>query len=236
MISLAGIRCAMIPPGVHEVGVRGEDRFASATEGPLHRVEIASPVAIASEPVTEDQYSNFDAKHGIKGSRLPVVKVSWDDATAFCDWFRAKTSIAWRLPWEAEWEIACRAGSDTPFSTGTHLPPGAANYLYDEAGERVGPGHRTEVGAYPPNAWGISDMHGNVLEWCADEWRPNHEDGTVHGGSGKRPGNTELRVVRGGAWDLLPRLLRSAWRDGVARQSRRDNLGFRLAATLMAAL
>jgi formylglycine-generating enzyme required for sulfatase activity len=162
---------------------------------------------------------------------LPVVDVSWTDAQAFCAWLAAETRNPWRLPSEAEWEIACRAGTDTPFSTGWGLSIEEANFLYDEEGERIGPGRRTAMRSYPANPWGLRDMHGNVCEWCADAWHPSHERAASDGSP--RIGAFDAdRVIRGGAWDLLPRLLRSSWRDGLPPQTRRDNLGFRLAVTL----
>jgi len=188
-------------------------------------------VAIACDPVTELDYAPFAPGHVEKPADLPVVNVSWHDANAFCAWLGERTGQVWRLPSEAEWEIACRGGTDTPFSTGGTLPPKAANYLYNESGERVGPGRRTAVGSYAPNAWGLHDMHGNVAEWCADAWRPSYEGSAADGSP--CPGLPDsTRVIRGGAWDLLPRLLRSACRDALPPDTRRDNVGFRVALTL----
>lgn len=233
MTMIAYIPCAILPPGPHRVGTCGPDRFASATECPLYEVTLPAPVAMACDPVSEREYAPFDPTHVVEPRDLPVVGVSWNDANAYCAWLGEQTGHAWRLPSEAEWEIACRAGSETPFSTGDFLAPEAANYRYGENGERVGPGRRTARDTYPANAWGLRDMHGNVAEWCADAWHPSHEgaagDGSPRGGAPESP-----RVIRGGAWDLLPRLLRSSSRDALPLETRRDNLGFRLALTLPA--
>jgi formylglycine-generating enzyme required for sulfatase activity len=231
MITVANIRCAVLPRGPHAIGSRGPDRFASATEQPVHEITFHESVAIACDPVTEREYAPFAPEHVPAPADLPVVNVSWHDANAYCEWLRERTGQPFRLPSEAEWEIACRAGTDTPFSTGDGLPPAAANYLYNESGERIGPGCRTPVASYASNAWGLNDMHGNVAEWCADAWHPSHE-GAQPDGSARADSSNDARVVRGGAWDLLPRLLRSASRDALAPATRRDNLGFRVAVTL----
>jgi formylglycine-generating enzyme required for sulfatase activity len=197
----------------------------------LHEVTLSEPVAIACDPVTEGAYAFFAPEHPAERADLPVVNVSWHDANAYCEWLRDQTGQRFRLPSEAEWEIACRSGTDTPFSTGDALAPEKANYLYTESGERVGPGCRRPVGSYLPNAWGLNDMHGNVAEWCADVWHPSYE-GADSNGSARSGSPDHPRVIRGGAWDLLPRLLRSACRDALPPDARRDNLGFRLAVTL----
>jgi formylglycine-generating enzyme required for sulfatase activity len=231
MTMIANIPCAILPLGPHQVGTRGPDRFAGATERPLYEVTLPAPVAIARDPVSEKEYAPFAPTHVVEPGDLPVVNVSWTEANAFCAWLGEQTGYAWRLPSETEWEIACRAGTDTPFSTGDAMPPEAANYRYSELGERVGPAHRTPRDSYPSNAWGLCDMHGNVAEWCADVWHPSN--GGAAGDGSPRQGQGS-RVVRGGAWDLLPRLLRSSSRDALPPDTRRDNLGFRLALTLPA--
>jgi formylglycine-generating enzyme required for sulfatase activity len=231
MTTVANIRCVILPRDAQEIGTREPDRFASAIERPLHEVTLPASVAIACDPVTERDYAPFAPGHAQKPADLPVVNVSWHDANAYCAWLGEQTGRPWRLPTEAEWEIACRAGTHTPFCTGDSLPLEAANYLYNEAGERVGPGQRTPVGNYAANGWGLRDMLGNVAEWCADAWHPSYE-GAASDGSPRAGSPNSLRVIRGGAWDLLPRLLRCASRDALPPETRRDNLGFRLAVTV----
>lgn len=231
MMTVSNIRCAILPRDTHRIGTRGPDRFASASEQPLHEVTLRTLVGIACDPVTERDYAPFAPGHVVEPADLPVVSVSWHDANAYCAWLCERTGEPWRLPSEAEWEIACRAGTETSFSTGEALPPEAANYLYNESGERIGLGRRTPIDAYPSNAWGLNDMHGNVAEWCADAWHSTH-DGAASDGSPRAGSLDHARVVRGGGWDLLPRLLRSASRDALPPGTRRDNLGFRLAVTL----
>lgn len=206
-----------IPAGRFIMGTVGEDRFANSTERPAHEVVIEKPFAVSRFPITEAQWSAFA---GGLVSSLPVVRVSWWEAMKYVEWLSAQTGKPFRLLTEAEWEYACRAGSTTIFSVGDTLEPEHANYFYDEHGFKVGPGHLTPPGSYPPNAFGLEDMHGNVCEWVADAWRANYD---------AEPDETH-RVIRGGAWDYMPRLLRSAWRDFASPDTKRDNLGFRVAS------
>lgn len=208
-----------IPAGRFIMGTVGEDRFANSTERPAHEVVIGKPFAVSRFPITEAQWSAFA---GGLSSSLPVVRVSWLEAMKYVEWLSAQKGKPFRLLTEAEWEYACRAGSTTIFNIGDTLEPEHANYLYDELGFKVGPGHCTPPGSYPPNAFGLEDMHGNVCEWVADPWRANHD---------AEPDEAH-RVIRGGAWDYLPRLVRSAWRDFAAPDTKRDNLGFRIACDL----
>lgn len=224
-------KLAILPRGPHRVGALGPDRFAGAVERPAYQVTFPAPVGISCDPVSEVDYAAFAPAHVVEPTALPVVNVSWHDASAYCAWLSGQTGQPWRLPSEAEWEIACRAGAEAPFATGESLPSEAANFYYDESGTRIGPGRRTVPGTYPPNAWGLHDLHGNVAEWCADAWHPSHE-GAAGNGSARTGEAHNSRVVRGGSWDLLPRLLRSSSRDALPPETRRDNLGFRLALTL----
>jgi len=211
-----------VPGGVFTMGSSQPDRFANGTEKPPQRIEIKS-FYLAQFPVTENQWREFAMKSG--GSELPVVNISWFEAVAFTEWLSDRTERAFRLPTEAEWEYACRAGSETIFSSGDMITINDANFLYDDRGARVGPGGRTKQGCYPANAFGLEDMHGNVCEWVADVWRP-------HYAMQAEDYDDAPRVIRGGAWDYLPRLLRSAWRDWAPPDMRRDNLGFRVACDL----
>ncbi|MGB8165944.1 MAG: formylglycine-generating enzyme family protein, partial [Chthoniobacteraceae bacterium] len=200
-----------------------EDKVANDTARPVRDVAIGA-FALGRAPVTVAEYRAFRPGHGPSDDpSWPVANVSWDDAADYCAWLSRQTRRTYRLPTEAEWEYACRAGTRTPFSVGAELTTADANFLYRENGERIGLGSRAPVGSYPANAFGFYDLHGNVCEWASDAWRPNHADGPV---------DPTRRAIRGGGWDYLPRLLRSAWRDGLPVRTRRDNLGFRVAATL----
>jgi formylglycine-generating enzyme required for sulfatase activity len=157
-----------------------------------------------------------------------VVRVNWHEAGAYCNWLTEQTGHEYRLPSEAEWEYACRAGSTGPFAVGDEITPAQANFLYDESGIRIGIGRRSRVGRYAPNAFGLCDLHGNVSEWTADSWHAGYPGAPEDGRAWIEPADPR-RVVRGGAWDYLPRLLRSAWRDRRPVDHRADNIGFRVA-------
>ena len=206
-----------IEAGRFVMGTVGGDKFANSTERPAHEVTIPRPFEVARFPVTEGQFSAF--KGGGPVSALPVVRVSWHDAMAYVHWLSCQTGRAFRLLTESEWEYGCRAGTSTIFAYGDVLETESANFLYDEYGFKVGPGKRTVSGSYLPNAFGLEDMHGNVCEWVADAWRPSYVADPEE----------NSRVIRGGAWDYMPRLLRSAWRDHAPLDTKRDNLGFRVA-------
>jgi formylglycine-generating enzyme required for sulfatase activity len=222
-----------IPAGDFIMGGTEEDKFTNNTERPAHLIRFERPFGLGTYPVTVGEFRAFRPNHAPdQDDCLPVVNVTWQDARDYCEWLGAETGRAFHLPSEAEWEYACRAGSTTPFASGDDIGITDANFLYNEHGERVGRGSRTPAGAYAPNAFGLHDMHGNVCEWCADVWHPDYRDAPADGSPWLVDGDPALRVIRGGAWDYLPRLLRSAWRDALRAETRRDNLGFRVALTL----
>ena len=220
---------SLLPPGEFSMGESRQDRFANDTERPSHQVQMPQSVSVGVFPVTVAEFRAFRPGHSPRdGDDLPVVHVSWIDATAYCVWLSRQTGSNYRLLTEAEWEYACRAGSQTPFSFGEELKPAQANYLYDELGNSIGTGHRTPVGSYPANAFGLHDLHGNVCEWVADAWHPNYR-GAPGSGRAWESETEPKRVIRGGAWDYLPRLLRCSWRDWRPADFRADNVGFRVA-------
>lgn len=194
-----------VPAGKFVMGCVPDDKFANRHELPRVEVEVAA-FELAAHPVAD-------------AGLLPMVNVSWDEAAAYC----AGLGDGFRLPTEAEWEYACRAGTTTPFPSGDLPDPGEVNFLYDEHGRRVGPGQLLPVGWGKANAFGLHDMLGNVCEWVADSWRLDHVSSAA---------DENLKTIRGGAWDYLPRLLRASWRDFAPASTRRDNLGFRVARDL----
>jgi formylglycine-generating enzyme required for sulfatase activity len=222
-----------VPAGAFVMGAAPDDKFATDTERPAHRVAIRREFALGRFPVTVGEYRSFRPDHEAAGTPdLPVTRVSWDDARAFCAWLRHETGAPVRLPSEAEWEYACRAGAATPFATGEDIAPEQANFLYAEDGRRIGPGAPTAPGRYPPNRFGLHDLHGNVCEWVEDAWHAGYAGAPEDGAAWLAGGDPDRRVIRGGAWDYLPRLLRCAWRDALPRDRRRDNVGFRVAWSL----
>ena len=220
-----------LPRGEFTMGETAGDKFAGDTERPAHPVRISYAFALGQSPVSVGEYREFRPFHSVgEPSTWPVVQVSWNDARDYCAWLTRSIGRLYRLPSEAEWEFACRAGSTTPFHTGSEITLGDANFLYDEDGRRIGCGHRTNLATYPPNPFGLCDLHGNVCEWVEDAWHPDYH-GVPSDGSARVDDHDSCRAIRGGAWDYLPRLLRSSWRDFLPRDQRRDNLGFRIATT-----
>lgn len=192
--------------------------------------------------VTFEEYDLFaEAKgrekpddEGWGRGRRPVINVSWDDAVAYAIWLSQETGMNYRLPSEAEFEYAARAGTTTPFSTGNCIHTDQANYHgffnYNGCGAKTGV-FRTRtlpVGSLDPNPWGLYDMHGNVWEWIRDCWNPNY-DGAPTDGSAWEQSDCSRRVTRGGSWDINAGYLRSANRHWSLRGVRYNGLGFRLA-------
>ena len=181
-------------------------------------------------------------RHGISGSlrpqseeNHPVVHVSWNDAVAYCKALSAKTGKRYRLPTEAEWEYACRAGRRTPFNTGENLTTNQANYdgnyPYNNNPTGVYRQNTVSVNSFAPNAWGLYNMHGNVWEWCSDWYDGTYYDeckaqGVVTNPAG--PSTGSYRVLRGGDWCSSARYCRSAFRRYDTPGRRRADVGFRL--------
>jgi formylglycine-generating enzyme required for sulfatase activity len=169
-----------------------------------------------------------------------VVGVSWRDAIAYCEWLTKETGQRYRLPSEAEWEYACRAGTETPFSFGATITTDQANYdgNYTYGAGRKGSYRErtTEVGTFPANPWGLYDLHGNVWEWVEDVWHDTYQGAPADGSAwtdGKGKESSRARVLRGGSWGGNPRFLRSARRYGDGPDLRGDDNGFRVARTLL---
>lgn len=218
----------VIPEGRFLMGENPEDKFANDTERPRHAVEVPA-FFMAKSPVTVGEYRRFRPGHEPgTPEEWPAVLVSWEDAVAFCEWL----GDGCRLPTEAEWEYAARAGSQQPYPWGNTISRNNANYYYNEEGHKTGPGHRTAPGSYPANPFMLRDMCGNVCEWVQDTWHGNYHDAPPDGSAWTAGGRTDWKVLRGGAWDYMPRLLRTSWRDCLHKSSRRDNVGFRVAGTL----
>ena len=212
-------------------------------ERPRRRVTFTSGFWMGRYPVTQAQWkwvSKLDvvsqqldaAPSRFKGNARPVEKVSWDDAREFCTRLSQVLSEEFRLPSEAQWEYACRAGTTTPFAFGEILTPALASYGGRFNGGRSSSGHKpvketTEVGQFPANAWGLQDMHGNVREWCEDSWSDSYRELPVNGD----PWVDESllsRTLRGGSWQDYSRLCRSASRVDRLRGDRFNFIGFRL--------
>lgn len=217
---------AAIPAGEFEMGENDNDKFANDTERPRHRVsmrafELAlSPVSVRDVRAVLPDYPDH------ANDDLPATMLSWVEAMDFA------TAVGCRLPTEAEWEYAARAGSPHAYPWGDVLTTQHANYYYSEEGERVGIGRLMPSGRHPANAFGLYDMVGNICEWTEDVWHSTYHGAPTNGSAWTNGGRAGWRVLRGGAWDYLPRLLRVSWRDALPETTRRDNVGFRLARDL----
>ncbi|HHZ89347.1 TPA: formylglycine-generating enzyme family protein, partial [Candidatus Poribacteria bacterium] len=209
-------------------------------EHPSHTVKITQPFQISSYQVTNIQYEQFDPTHRELRDKLgfsqeddeAVVFISWYDAVNFCQWLSKKEGVTYRLPTEAEWEYACRAGTTTYYHTGDSLPEefykNANESWYPSVGRGGGPEEEVvplTVGQTPPNSWGVSDMHGNVEEWCYDWYGPYEEVDQVDP-VGRE--NGLFRVTRGGSHSTPIYYLRSSNRLGTLPEDKSWLIGFRL--------
>jgi formylglycine-generating enzyme required for sulfatase activity len=231
------------------------------SEGPQHEVTV-SPFFIGRYPVTQAQWQavadlpkverelDVDPSH-FKGEHHPVEQVSWYDAVEFCARLTYYTGREYRLPSEAEWECACRAGTVTPFHFGETITTEIANYrgteqefrgvIYSGAYGRGPLGeHRKETTNVDyfgiANGFGLCDMHGNVSEWCLDHWHENYEGAPTDGSAWLPGGEEDSRVLRGGSWLNLPDSCRSASRDRFSSTSRHSSVGFRVVCSAPMAL
>jgi formylglycine-generating enzyme required for sulfatase activity len=202
---------------------------------PQHRVTIARRFAIGRYPVTFDEYDRFcQSKNRNKpedqgwgrGPR-PVIRVSWQDAQAYVAWLSQETGRTYRLPSEAEWEYACRAGTTSLYSFGDTMTPENANSADS------GLGRTSKVDAYPANPWGLYDMHGNVWEWVEDDWHENYGGAPSDGSAWKDAArDSRLCVLRGGSWSVKSWDCWSAFRSVYDIGGRLNDVGFRVGRTL----
>ena len=253
----------VIPAGKVMVGSPDGEKDRDHNEGPQHQVTIRAPFALGRFSVTLEEFGAFveetghdmpDEMHTFENDnwelrkgrsfrnpgfeqspRHPVVGVSWHDAVAYCQWLSKKTGKIYRLPSEAEWEYACRAGTKTPFWWGPSISTDNANY---DGRSTYGGGIKgrwrkatVPVDTFKPNPWGLYQFHGNVWEWCADNWHGNYreapEDGSVW-----QDREQARRVLRGGSWFNVPKDLRTATRYGFNSKDRYFYIGFRVARHL----
>jgi len=212
-----GMKMVLIPPGEFMMGWSGNK------VQPQRKVRITKPFYLGVYEVTQAEYEevmgkdpNPSARADFKGADLPVFNMSWEDATEFCRRLSAKEGMTYRLPTEAEWEYACRAGTTTLYSFGDD-PADLGDYAWYE-GNSDGTMH--PGGQKKPNAWGLYDMHGGVSEWCAD---------LFGGDAPSRPEHAGFRVKRGGNWYWGPVECWSAYSSGIS-PDRHTVLGFRVAA------
>lgn len=226
-----------IPPGSYRRGSPPNEPGHAGSEGPVTRVAIKRSFAIGRYPVTFGEWDRCvqdgACKHkpndrGWGRGTGPVFYVSWNDTRDYFEWLKARTGRAYRLPSEAEWEYAARAGTSTPYPWGESVGSKMANCrnCSEDSVERT-----TPVGSFPPNRFNLFDMHGNVWQWVADCWNGSYA-GAPADGSPWLSGECEKAAVRGGAWGLTPQDVRSARREGDNKDLRSGRRGFRIARNL----
>ena len=235
-------RMIVIQPGRFMMGSPAGETDRLANEGPQHEVTIATPFAVSQFEVTWDEWDACvkygdcpqipDSTWG-RGTR-PVINVTWEQTKKYVAWFSEMTGQPYRLLTEAEWEYAARAGTSTAYPWGNEIGNGHANCSgcgsdwADKKREKTAP-----VGSFPPNAFGLYDMNGNVWEWVEDCYQDNY-NGAPADGSVLMARDRINHVVRGGSWSVwqAPQSARSASRDNYAKDQQRAMVGFRVARTL----
>jgi uncharacterized protein (TIGR02996 family) len=226
------MRFSFIPPGTFLMGSPAKE-YKRQSDETQHRVTLTQGYYLGVSPVTQAQWRavmGVTPSRRFQGDDRPVETLSWGDCQKFCDKLGERTANDFRLPTEAEWEHACRAGTTTPFHHGDTITPEQANY-YGEAvyGSGVKGPYRQEttpVGQFPPNAWGLVDLHGNVWEWCQDSYGPyprGHQEDPLF-----PPGARGSCVLRGGSWCDTPWYCRSASRLSDAPTYPRSDFGCRV--------
>lgn len=230
----------VVPAGSFEMGTPPGEAMRHDDEGPQRTVKIGEAFAVGKYEVTFEEFDACVADGGCRHKpedagwgrgRRPVIDVSWLDAQAYVTWLTKKTGATYRLPTEAEWEYAARAGTTTPFSTGSTISSAQANYdaekLYGQGVAGLWRQKTEPVGSFPPKAFGLHDMHGNVREWVED-CRNGGYSGAPTDGAAWLTGNCDRRMIRGGAHHSHPTLLRSGSRDFDDPNWRNHVNGFRV--------
>ncbi|MCC5897353.1 MAG: formylglycine-generating enzyme family protein [Phormidium sp. BM_Day4_Bin.17] len=221
------LEMVFVPGGKFMMGSPDDEPENRRSEKPQHEVEV-SPFYLGKYPVTQAQWRVVAALPQVeralspdpsrfKGANRPVERVSWDDAVEFCRRLSQQSGRDYRLPSEAEWEYACRAGTTTPFYFGDTLTTDLANYdggrTYGDGPQGEDRGQTTDVGNFSANGFGLYDMHGNVWESCADDWHDNYKGAPNDGSAWVDENRTNNRkVLRGGSWLGNPGYCRSAIR------------------------
>lgn len=246
-----------IPGGTFSMGAPETEEGWSGAQNPQHSVTI-QPFLIGKYPVTQAQWQAVAALPKVnqsldpdpasgKGADSPVEQVTWDDAVEFCQRLSEQTGQAYRLPSEAEWEYACRAGTQTPFHFGETITTDLANYsginweydgkIYTQGSYGAGPQgedrrQTTPVGSFSiANPFGLYDMHGNVWEWCADLWHDTYQGAPTDGTAWLNDQSSPKRLMRGGSWNSSPQCCRSAFRTKLDPDARLYDIGFRIACS-----
>lgn len=238
-----GLDMMLIPAGEFTMGSPADEPERRASEGPQRRVSLPS-FFMGRFPVTQAQWelvselSKIDTQlfadpARFKGRDRPVERVNWYEAVEFCARLAHFTQRPYRLPSEAEWEYACRAGTTTPFHFGETISPELANYRGTSAfGDGPTGQYREEttpVGSFGvANDFGLYDMHGNVSEWCQDVWHDSYDGAPTDGSAWPEGGNQDRRIRRGGSWVNQPMNCRSAYRNSSTPDYHGVDIGLRV--------
>jgi formylglycine-generating enzyme required for sulfatase activity len=235
-----GIDMLRIPSGNYTMGCQsGRDSSCDGDESPAHTVSLSS-FELGKTEVTQGQWKAVMGSNPSYfkdcGDTCPVEQVSWDDVQTFIQKLNAQTGKNYRLPSEAEWEYAARAGSNTTYPWGNQASHEYANYGKDECCEGLAQGrdkwvNTAPVGSFPANDFGLYDMSGNVWEWVQDSYHSDYK-GAPSNGDAWEGARADARVLRGGSWISNPRNVRAAYRSNRTAAYRDVNVGFRLARTL----
>ncbi|OBQ42185.1 MAG: Sulphatase-modifying factor protein [Aphanizomenon flos-aquae WA102] len=228
------LEMAAIPGGTFMMGSPENEAGRHNNESPQHQVTVPS-FFMGKYPVTQAQYQAIMGANPsyFKGSNRPVECVSWNDAVAFCEKLSQKIGKTYRLPSEAEWEYACRAGTTTPFHFGetitTDLANYDGNYTYGQGPKGVYRAETRVRGFGVANNFGLYDMYGNVWEWCQDNWHSNYEGAPTDGSEWLDiEENINTRLLRGGSWYSDPGYCRSAYRYNLSFDDYGSDIGFRV--------
>ena len=234
-----GPAMVVVPADAFRMGCLSGDGSCYDEEMPVREVRIGQPFALSVHEVTFADWDACLAAGGCGGHEpddwgwgrgaRPVINVSWDDAQAYVSWLSEQTGAAYRLPSEAEWEYAARVGTVTKYHWGDGVGSNRANC--DGCGSRWDDRQTAPVGSFAPNAFGLRDMHGKVFELTQDCWNASYR-GAPSDDSALLSGVCGRRVLRGGSWYNVPRLLRSANRNWSSTSDRDGSFGFRVARTL----
>lgn len=249
----------VVPAGRFQMGSLENEEGRSGDEGPRHEVSIAAPFAMGQYEITVGQYLRCARErecrapewqeqgspktgsdhlykqldNALTGEALPIVGVSWRDAGTYAAWLSKKTGQTYRLPSEAVWEYAARAGTTGPFSFDGPVSTAKGKANYDDTPSTYGEGRGElfAVRSFQSNRWGLYQVHGNVWEWTQDCWKDSY-NGAPADGDASTSGECDRRVIRGGSWSSPPEDLRSAARAGLQPDNRSFSFGFRLVRTL----
>lgn len=245
------LEMTFLPSGIFHMGSSPSEIGRNEDESPQHQVTVPA-FWIGKYVITQEQWKAVAAfqkvkedlnpdPSRVKGVKLPVVDISWKEAIEFCARLRGRFGREFRLPSEAEWEYACRSGTTTPFHYGETITTDLANYCgtsymrdgqtsygdYGNGPKGVNRKRTILVGSLgSPNAFGLSDMHGNVWEWCLDHWHPNYNGAPVDGSAWLLKDENDHHILRGGSWLGGPRNCRSAYRNSSKLSG--SSIGFRV--------